>query len=892
MENFLNIIYLINNETVQTTLVSISSLLNSNMDNNIKLHIIHDQSLDKEYLKLFDECNKYKNCIELNFIQINANKYSYYSNHNSLTNIYYLFGIKEYIHSEKALYLNYDTIVTSDLSDLFNTDLTNHSCAAAEFVDSKVVIERFKDMGLKEEYVFRPSVILININKWNQEITAVKGIDTESKGYQNNPNEYLLAKATSSCKKLDFKYCYTEMLHIPSKDIYFHSQETEEEYKNYSLHLEQPAIISFAGPKPTHPSCKHSYTNLWWKYAEQTEIYEDIKEFRQLNKYKLSATAAQNSFNYSWLLSRIWPYIKPYWFRILVGFAISIPLGLLDGVTALALKPYMDYVVGNKALEFTLFGHDLSISSMQMAWILPIGIILFAAAQGVLRYLNSYLSAWVSRRITNDVKFDLFHKLINMHPQFFDDNSSGIIISRYMSDPNTASAGIVDNIRNITTSLCGALGLIAVMIYSSWQLAFVGVLILCVAFIPVALIRKRIRETSNKNMVIGGKITTNTNETYSGNKVMAAYGLQDRQEQFFRKNTWESFSISMALTKRTAWMSPLMYQIASIGIAAVLGYGTYLIGIGQMTAGAFASFVTSLLLLYKPVKSLGGTLTGIQNIFVAMGRVFELFDLDSAIKDCEAPKQMAPLQNEIRFENVLFEYIPNKPVLRNINLTIPKNETLAIVGNSGGGKSTLVNLIPRFYDIKSGSIKFDGVDIKDLSIKSLRNNISMVFQDNFLFTGTIKDNIMMGNPEATTEELMDAIKAAHLQEMVAELPDGLDTELGERGLTLSGGQRQRVAIARAMLRNAPIVILDEATSALDNESEAIVQKAMDNLMQNRTVFIIAHRLSTIKNADRIAVINEGELVELGSHDELMQIENGQYKALYEMQFRSQEVATV
>ena len=271
-----------------------------------------------------------------------------------------------------------------------------------------------------------------------------------------------------------------------------------------------------------------------------------------------------------------------------------------------------------------------------------------------------------------------------------------------------------------------------------------------------------------------------------------------------------------------------------------------------------------------------------------MGRVFELFDLTPAIKDCENPKELKGLNNSISFENVLFEYIPNKPVLKNFNLNIKKNETLAIVGNSGGGKSTLVNLIPRFYDVKSGSLKIDGIDIKEFSLKSLRQNISMVFQDNFLFTGTIKENIMMGNPDATIDELMAAIRAAHLEEMIAELPDGLDTELGERGLTLSGGQRQRVAIARAMLRNAPIVILDEATSALDNESEAIVQKAMDNLMKDRTVFIIAHRLSTIKNANRIAVINEGELVELGTHEELIRIENGQYKHLYEMQFKKQE----
>lgn len=607
---------------------------------------------------------------------------------------------------------------------------------------------------------------------------------------------------------------------------------------------------------------------------------------------KLEMTTAKNSFKYGWLLSRIWPYIKPYWFRITLGFLVAIPLGLLDGVTAFALKPYMDYVIGGKVFAVDWHGISFSISSLQMAFILPIGVILFAAFQGVLRYLNGYLSTWTSQRITNDVKFDLFDRLIHMHPQFFDENSSGVIIQRYMGDPATASSGIVDNIKTITTSLFGALGLIAVMLYSSWKLAIIGVVVLCAAFLPVALIRKRIKEASNKNMVIGGNITTNINETYSGNKVMAAYELQDRQNKYFKDQTWKSFNVNMSLYKRSGWMSPIMYIIASFGIATVLGVGTYLINSGEMTAGSFASFVTSLLLLYKPVKTLGNTLTGIQNIFVAMGRVFELFDLKSEIKDCENPKTLTDINNNITFEHVNFEYIPNHPVLKDINLNIPKNETLAIVGNSGGGKSTLVNLIPRFYDIQSGSIKFDGVDIREYSIKSLRHNISMVFQDNFLYSGSIKENIMMGNPDATTEELMEAIKSAHLQDLISELPEGLETELGERGMTLSGGQRQRVAIARAMLRNAPIVILDEATSALDNESEAIVQKAMDNLMQNRTVFIIAHRLSTIKNANRIAVINEGELVELGTHEELMKIENGQYKALYEMQFKKQEISGV
>ncbi len=603
---------------------------------------------------------------------------------------------------------------------------------------------------------------------------------------------------------------------------------------------------------------------------------------------KLSNTTAQNSFKYGWLLSRIFPYIKPYMFRIICGFIVAIPLGLLDGVTAFALKPYMDYVVGKQDWVFHLLGHEFTLSWQLFAFIIPFGVIAFAGFQGVLRYLNDYISAWTSQRITNDVKMDLFHKLIYMDPQFFDENTSGIIISRYMSDPQTASAGIVDQIKTITTSVFGALGLIAVMLYSSWKLALIGVMVLGIAFIPVALIRKRIKAASNKNMVIGGNITTNINETYSGNKVMAAYELQQRQENYFRDQIWESFRVNMSLTKRAAWMSPLMYVIASCGIAIVLGYGTHLITSGQMTAGAFASFVTSLLLLYKPVKTLGNTLTSIQNIFVAMGRVFELFDLNPEIQDRKDAIQMKDFNDKIEFKNVCFEYLPDQPVLKDLNLTVRKNETLAIVGNSGGGKSTLVNLIPRFYDIKSGSITFDGIDIRDFSINSLRHNIAMVFQDNFLFSGTIRENIMMGNPEATEAELEQAIESAHLQEMIAELPDGLETLLGERGLTLSGGQRQRVAIARAMIKNTPIVILDEATSALDNKSEAIVQKALDNLIQNKTVFVIAHRLSTIKNADRIAVITEGELVELGNHEELMSIENGQYRALYEMQFKKQE----
>ena len=277
---------------------------------------------------------------------------------------------------------------------------------------------------------------------------------------------------------------------------------------------------------------------------------------------------------------------------------------------------------------------------------------------------------------------------------------------------------------------------------------------------------------------------------------------------------------------------------------------------------------------------------------MAIERVFGMLNLKPEIVDKAEAKELKCFEHDIEFEHVTFEYVKNKPVLKDINLVVKHGETIALVGNSGGGKSTLVSLLPRFYEVTKGEIKIDGINIKDYTQESLRNNISIVFQDNFLFSGTIRENIILGKQNAADEEIQRALKMAYLDEFVSTLKDGLNTQIGERGILLSGGQKQRVAIARAFLKDAPIVILDEATSALDNKSEAIVQKAIDNLMQDKTVFVIAHRLSTIKNADRIAVINEGKLVELGNHDELMSIENGQYKTLYEMQFKKQESVVI
>ena len=600
---------------------------------------------------------------------------------------------------------------------------------------------------------------------------------------------------------------------------------------------------------------------------------------------KLAATNTDRAFDYGYLLGRIWPYIKPVMFRIVIGIALAIPLGLLDGAVAFALKPYIDIVINGNTFVYK----GLTLTRDLLAALIPWIVILLAIVQGVLKYLNSYLTDWISLKISNSVKEDLFKKLVYLDSKFYDENTSGLVISRFLSDPDTASRSIVDSIKTLITAFTGSIGLIAVLLYNSWKLAFVGVVVLICAFLPMTLIRKRVKRVSNASMVVGSGMTTNVNETYHGNKIISGYCLQEDIYQKFKAQVRELFGLSMSLTKRTGWLSPIMYFIASIGIAVVMVVGNHLVITGEMSTGSLASFITSLLLLYKPIKTLGSTLTNMQTIFVAMSRVFELFDLQPEIKNKENAKELPDVKNNITFENVCFEYEENKPVLNNISFEVKKGEIIALVGNSGGGKSTIVNLIPRFYDIKSGSIKIDGTDIREYTLTSLRSHISEVFQDNFLFSGTIRQNIMMGKKDATEDEIQQAIHAAHLNEFIDTLENGIDTIIGERGASLSGGQRQRVAIARAMIKNAPILILDEATSALDNKSEAIVQKALENLIKGRTVFVIAHRLSTIKNADKIAVINEGQLVEMGSHHDLMQIPNGQYKYLYEMQFAKEDL---
>lgn len=567
----------------------------------------------------------------------------------------------------------------------------------------------------------------------------------------------------------------------------------------------------------------------------------------------------------------MWPFVKPYIIRAILAVALCIPIGALDAVVALSLKPYMDTVLVDKSTHSPLY--------------IPLLIVAFTIVQGILNYTATYLNSWVGGKITTDVKKALFNKLLLLESAYYDKNDSGYIIQRFSSDVDTACNGLIDNIRLFVSRIFSSLSLVGVLIYNSWQLSIIAIVILIFAFMPLAGLRRMIKGIILKSVRESSTILTNYNETYHGNKTIAAYNLQDYAYNKYATVINTLFKLSIKMVQRTAWMNPMLHIVASIGIGAVIGYGSYLIVNGTITSGNFVSFITALIMLYNPIKNIGKNFSAVQVSFLAIERIAEILNIKPCIANKPEAKYISSINKEICFKNVNFAYNPDTPVLKNINLKVKSGSTVAFVGNSGGGKSTIVSLLPRFYDVCSGKITIDGIDLRDISLVSLRENIAVVFQDNFLFAGTIRDNILMGKPDATDEEINKALEMAYLKDFVNEQENGLDTDIGERGSLLSGGQRQRLAIARAFIKNAPIVILDEATSALDNKSEAVVQKAIDNLMQDRTVFVIAHRLSTIQNADEIVVINDGEIIEQGSHKQLLDKENGAYKSLYNAQFK-------
>lgn len=587
-------------------------------------------------------------------------------------------------------------------------------------------------------------------------------------------------------------------------------------------------------------------------------------------------TKLRNKINSMYLVQnyrKILVYVRPYWFRALVAVLITIPIGSMDAVIAWSLRPYMDVVMVEKN------------TGSSSTYLIPVLIVVFSCVQSLLNYTATYLNTWVGQRISMDVKMKLFGKLMTYNAAFFDKQNSGDILFRFNSDVDLACGGLLSNLKLFTTRVFSSLSLIGVLFYNSWQLAIVAVVVLLGALFPLTRVRRKILSIMDKTIFSGAAVMTHYNETYSGNRIITSYNLYDYQQKRFQDTLRSVFKLGMKMVQRTGMLSPLMHFIVSLGTASVIWLGSYLIVTHQITAGSFVSFIAALIMLYNPIKSIGNNFNSVQMSLMAMERVFGLLEANPAIINKPNAVKLGDIKKGIEYKDVCFEYVPGKPVLKHVNLKINVGETVAFVGNSGGGKTTMVNILPRFYDIKSGSLMIDGIDVRDIELASLRDKIAIVFQDNFLFSGTIRENILLGCEDATQEQLDNAIKAACLEEFIGTLEKGVDTQIGERGVLLSGGQKQRIAIARAFIKDAPIVILDEATSALDNKSEAVVQQAIENLMKDRTVFIIAHRLSTVRNADKIIVVNYGEIVESGTHEELLKQENSIYGSLYRTQLK-------
>ena len=460
---------------------------------------------------------------------------------------------------------------------------------------------------------------------------------------------------------------------------------------------------------------------------------------------------------------QMWPYISRYKLRALFAVLITIPVGAMDAVIAWALKPYMDVMMIEK--------------NTNTYWI-PLLIIGFSATQGILTFTANYVNTWVGTRISSDVKIDLFEKLMHFDPLYFDSTTSGNVIMRFNNDVDSACSGLLSNLKQFFTRFFSSVSLVFVLFYNSWQLAIIAVVILLCALFPLTRVRSKIKDINLQTVETNAQVVTNYNESFGGNRVIRSYNLYDYLNARFNATLVRVFKLVMKMVQRTGMLSPLMHFIVSLGIALVIWAGSYLILSQQITAGNFVSFIAALILLYNPIKGIGNNFSNVQIALMAMERVFELLNNIPRIHDKEKTHTLRRIKKAIEYRNVNFEYIADKPVLTDINLHINKGETVAFVGNSGGGKTTLVNLLPRFYEVKSGKIMIDGKDIRQYSLMSLRDNIAVVFQDNFLFSGTIRDNILLGKANATEAELEYAVNAACVSEFLPDLPNGLDTEIG------------------------------------------------------------------------------------------------------------------
>ncbi len=514
--------------------------------------------------------------------------------------------------------------------------------------------------------------------------------------------------------------------------------------------------------------------------------------------------------------------------------------------------------------------------------LLPLMVIAVFLIKGLGSYGQQYFMSWVGLDIIRQLRNRLYDRIQDLPLAFFQTERTGVLMSRITNDVNILKSMVSNAVTGSLRDAATIVGLTGVVFYQNWRMAIIAFFILPIAFWPVFALGRKVRRFSTGCQQAMAEMSAFLHETFAGNKIVKAFGMEAHEKRRFFERTQRLFELQIKEVVVSSLSSPIMEFFGGLGIAFVIWYGGSQVIAGQTTPGTFMSFLTCVMLLYDPVKKLSHLNNSIQQGLAAADRVFDIIETRSDIQDPAHPQPMPAGVHEVRFENVHFAY-GEKQVLRGIDLTVPPGRVLALVGMSGGGKTTLVNLIPRFYDVTEGRICIDGTDIRDYSVSDLRKQIAIVTQDPILFNETVRDNIAYGNPNADEQAILAAAEAAYADEFIRQLPAGLDTTIGELGGRLSGGQKQRLCIARALLKDAPILILDEATSSLDTESEALVQKALENLMQGRTTFVIAHRLSTIARADQIIVIVDGCIVEQGTHQSLLAAK-GEYAKLYDMQF--------
>lgn len=566
-------------------------------------------------------------------------------------------------------------------------------------------------------------------------------------------------------------------------------------------------------------------------------------------------------------------YVKPYLFRAMCAGLCTI---IAAGGTAYlpwVIKDMVDQVLRDKNTEMLNY--------------IALSIVVIFVIRGIAFYGQSYLMSYVGQRVIIDIRRAVFTKLQRLSMSFYDKNKTGTIMSYVTNDVSALQGALVDNVVEMITESVILIASIVMMIYLDWKLFLVtfGTFPFVLGFIDI--FGKRIRKSGSRIQEAAADISSVLQETVSSARVIKSFVRENYEVARFDKENMNNFRANMKNAQLMATLTPTIEFVAAIGVTIILWYGGNSVINGEITAGSLVAFLTYAVNISNPIKRLSRVIGNIQKALAAAQRVFDVLDLPETIKDAENAKLLPPAKGQVSFKNVSFSYNPGEQVISNISFDVKPGQMIAFVGPSGAGKSTVASLLPRFYDVDKGSITIDGEDLRGVTLDSLREQVGIVPQETVLFNGTVYDNILYGRLDATKEEVEAAAKAANAHNFIMELPQGYETRLGDRGMNISGGQRQRISIARAILKNPQILILDEATSALDTESERVVQEALDRLMVGRTSFVIAHRLSTIKNADRIMVLEKGQLVEQGTHDELMEM-NGLYAHLYQIQYRSKE----